>query len=438
MTENNETKEKILSLVEKYYNENFQNKFVAGETFIHCSGKLFDQEEFKLGVESILDGWWTEGRFAEQFEKDLVKFLGVKYIKLVNSGSSANLIALAALTSHLLEEKRLKKGDEVITVAAGFPTTVNPIIQLGMVPVFVDVEIGNYNAAPDEIENAITDKTKAIFMAHTLGNPFNLTKVKELCEKHNLWLIEDCCDALGSEFDGKKVGTFGDIATLSFYPAHHITTGEGGAVFTNDNLLSRAIGSFRDWGKDCWCPPGVDNKCGKRFSQQHGDLPFGYDHKYVFSHLGYNLKLTDMQASIGIAQLCKIDSFIEMRKNNFYELIDFFSKYSDKFYLPESEEGANPSWFGFPLTIREHVGFTREELINFLNDNKVGTRFVFGGNLTKQPYFKNHDVKYRVVGNLKNTDIVMNNSFWIGVQPNLTKEMLEYMKKVFEKFFEGH
>lgn len=436
MDENNETKEKILSLVDQYYSENFQNKFIPGETFIHCSGKLFDNNELRLGVESILDGWWTEGRFAKDFEKKLGEFIGNGQIKLVNSGSSANLVAFAALTSHLLAEKRIKQGDEVITVAAGFPTTLNPIIQLGAVPVFVDVGIDTYNAIPEQIEQAITDKTKAIFLAHTLGNPFNLSKIKELCEKHNLWLIEDCCDALGSTYNGQKVGTFGDISTLSFYPAHQITTGEGGAVFTNNTTIARAAGSFRDWGKDCWCPPGKDNQCGQRFNQQHGELPFGYDHKYVFSHLGYNLKLTDMQAAIGIAQLAKLNSFIEARKNNFKELYDFFSKYEDKFYLPKTEENAEPSWFGFPLTIKEGAGFTRKEIIDFLNNNKVGTRFVFGGNLTKQPYFKNHNVKYRVVGDLKNTDIVMNNSFWIGVQPNITKEMLDYIKQTFEKFLE--
>lgn len=428
-------KKRISELIEQYYSLAFTKKFVAGQTYIPNSGKLFDSEELINGADAVLDGWWTEGRYTTEFSARIAELTGAKHVILTNSGSSANLIAVASLTSHLLGERKVKPGDEIITVAAGFPTTVNPIIQVNAIPVFVDVSLGNYNAIPEQVEKAISKKTKAIFLAHTLGNPFNLKKIKELCEKHNLWLVEDCCDALGSKYNSKKVGTFGDIASLSFYPAHHITTGEGGAVFTNNSTLAKAALSIRDWGRDCWCMPGKDNTCGNRFSQQHGDLPFGYDHKYVYSHIGYNMKMTDLQAAIGLAQLKKLPEFQKTREKNFKELHTFFSKnFSDKFILPESEKEAAPSWFGYPITVKENAGFARKELVDFLDKNKVGSRPVFGGNMIKQPYFKDYDIKYRVVGELKNTDIVMNNTFWIGVQPNITKEMLNYMTEVFMKF----
>jgi len=430
-----DVKKKIFELVKQYYRLAFNRQFIPGQTIIPNSGKLFDSEELINGVDAVLDAWWTEGRFTSEFSAKLGEFLGVEHVHLTNSGSSANLIALSSLTSHLLKERRIKPGDEVIGVAAGFPTTLNPIIQINAVPVFVDVSLGKYNAIPEEIEKAIGKKTKAIFLAHTLGNPFNLKKIKELCEKHNLWLVEDCCDALGSKYDNKKVGTFGDIASLSFYPAHHITTGEGGAVFTNNSELAKAAASIRDWGRDCWCMPGHENTCGKRFTQKHGDLPSGYDHKYVYSHIGYNMKMTDLQASIGLAQLKKLPDFQKAREKNFKELHSFFSKnFSDVLILPESEKEAMPSWFGYPITVKENAGFSRKELVDFLDMNKVGSRPLFGGNLTKQPYFKNYDIKYGAIGKLENTDKVMNNSFWIGVQPSLTPEMLKHVKDTFKKF----
>lgn len=432
-----DTRDKILSLIPKYYEETFKKRFgrfIPGETPVPCSGKLFDEKELIYGVEAILDGWWTDGKYSEEFSRKLKGFLGVKHLALVNSGSSANLLAITSLKSHLLGEKRLKDGDEIITAACGFPTTVNPIIQSGCVPVFVDVEVGTYVPAPEMIEKAITPKTKAIFLAHTLGNPFNLIEVKRLCDKHGLYLIEDCCDALGSTYDDKNVGTFGDIATLSFYPAHHITAGEGGAIFTNNPLLFKIILSMRDWGRDCWCLTGKDNTCGKRFSQQHGELPFGYDHKYVYSHIGYNLKMTDMQAAIGSAQIDKLHSFIDERKKNFKELYSFFERYPDAFILPKHYKEADPSWFGFLLTIKEGSGIDRTDLLVYLDKHKIGTRLLFGGNLTKQPCFLEEDIDYRIVGNLDNTDIVMKNTFWIGVEPLITHDMLEYVKHTFEKY----
>ncbi len=375
-------------------------------------------------VEASLDGWLTTGRFNEEFERKLAAFLGVHRAITVNSGSSANLVAFSALTSPKLGERAIRPGDEVITVAAGFPTTVNPIIQYGAVPVFVDVQIPTYNINVSAIENAINLKTKAIMIAHTLGNPFDLSVIKRLCEKYDLWLVEDCCDALGSTYDSKKVGTFGDVATLSFYPAHHITMGEGGAVFSNNPELMQIAESFRDWGRDCYCPPGKDNTCGKRFCWKLGDLPEGYDHKYTYSHLGYNLKITDMQAACGLAQLEKAPAFIEQRKQNFAFLRKQLADCEEYLILPQATEKADPSWFGFPITLRSNCPISRLDLLTYLEQEKVGTRLLFAGNLTRQPYMKGRN--YRIEGPLTNTDTVMKDTFWIGVQPALTEEMLAW------------
>ncbi|MFM2231294.1 MAG: hypothetical protein RL607_2552 [Bacteroidota bacterium] len=424
----------IASLVSLYAKEQYKEKaFVPGETVIPPSGKLLGEEELQNMVAASLDGWLTTGRFNAEFEKKLAAFLGVKYCLSVNSGSSANLVAFSTLTSPKLGDRAIKKGDEVIGVAAGFPTTVNPIIQFGAIPVFVDVDIKTHNVNADLIEGAITHKTKAIMLAHALGNPFNLEKVVELCKKYNLWLVEDTCDALGAEYDGQKCGTFGDIGTLSFYPAHHMTMGEGGAVFMNNPELKVIAESFRDWGRDCYCPPGCDNTCGCRFEQKHGELPFGYDHKYVYSHSGYNLKITDLQAACGLAQLGKLDFFIKRRRENYNYLRNRLETLSDFLELPEPTPNSNPSWFGFPLTVKSESGITRVELTRFLDNNKIGSRLLFAGNLLKQPYFK--DVDYKVVGELTNTDITMNNTFWIGVQPTLTEEHFEYVANKLEEFF---
>ena len=384
-------------------------------------------------VEASLDGWLTTGRFNNDFEKRLSAFLGVKCLLTVNSGSSANLIAFSTLTSPKLKERSIQKGDEVITVAAGFPTTVNPIIQFGAIPVFVDVKIPTYNINEDLIESAITKKTKAIMLAHTLGNPFNVKKIREICDKYNLWLIEDSCDALGSKFNNQYIGTFGDLATLSFYPAHHITMGEGGAVFTNSKKLERIAESFRDWGRDCYCEPGKDNTCNKRFSWKLGDLPFGYDHKYTYSHLGYNMKITDMQAACGVAQLDRLEGFIKKRRENFNFLFNDLKELEEFLILPKAEENSEPSWFGFPLSLRESSKFNRNELVKYLNFNKIGTRLLFSGNLTKQPYMKN--INFRINENLKNTDLVMENTFWIGLYPGLSKEHLSYAAMKIKFFF---
>jgi CDP-6-deoxy-D-xylo-4-hexulose-3-dehydrase len=380
-----------------------------------------------------LDFWLTAGKFAKQIETEFAKFLGAKYCLLTNSGSSANLLAISALTSPKLGDKQLKIGDEVITVAATFPTTVNPIIQNNLVPVFMDVDVGTYNIQADKIEEALSEKTKAIFLAHTLGNPFNLDKILEICKEYNLWLIEDNCDALGSKYNGKYTGTFGHIATFSFYPAHHITMGEGGALVTNDAQLKRIIESFRDWGRDCWCEPGHDNTCGKRFGWQLGTLPFGYDHKYIYSHVGYNLKITDMQAAIGVEQLKKLPSFIEARKKNFKLIYDGLKKYGKYFILPEVEPEADPSWFGFMLTVRKNAGFTKNNIVKYLEENKIATRMLFAGNIVRHPSFEN--VKYRIYGNLVNTDRIMNDTFWIGVYPGITNEMIDYILGKFDEFF---
>jgi len=432
--ESRNLKKEIFNLVSEYYTEKHKPKqFIPGETYISYAGRVYDEKEIISLVDSALDFWLTAGRFAKQFEEEFAKFLGVKYCILTNSGSSANLLAISTLTSSKLGERRLKPGDEVITTACAFPTTVNPIIQNNLVPVFIDVDIGTYNIQVDKVEDAITKKTKAIFLAHTLGNPFDLDKVLEICKKYNLWMIEDNCDALGSKYDGQYTGTFGSIATFSFYPAHHITMGEGGALVTNDNQLKKLIQSFRDWGRDCWCEPGCDNTCGKRFSWQLGSLPFGYDHKYIYSHIGYNLKITDMQAAVGVAQLMKLSSFIESRKKNFKLLYDGIKKYDKYFILPKIELKADPSWFGFLLTVRKDAGFMRDEIVKYLEDNKIATRMLFAGNIIKNPSFEN--VKYRVYINLKNTDFIMNNTFWIGVYPGLTKEMINYILRKFNEFF---
>ena len=424
----------IAALVSSYAKEQYKVKaFVPGETVIPPSGKLLGEEELQNMVAASLDGWLTTGRFNAEFEKKLATFLGVKYCLSVNSGSSANLVAFSTLTSHKLGDRAIKKGDEVIGVAAGFPTTENPIIQFGAIPVFVDVDIKTHNVNADLIEAAITPKTKAIMLAHALGNPFNLKKVVELCKKYNLWLVEDTCDALGAEYDGQKCGTFGDIGTLSFYPAHHMTMGEGGAVFMNNPELKVIAESFRDWGRDCYCAPGCDNTCGCRFEQKHGDLPYGYDHKYVYSHSGYNLKITDMQAACGLAQLDKLEFFIQRRRENYTYLRSRLETLSDFLELPEPTPNSNPSWFGFALTLKAGAGVTRVELTRFLDKNQIGSRLLFAGNLVKQPYFKN--VQYKVVGDLTNTDITMNNTFWIGVQPALTQEHLDFVADKLEEFF---
>jgi CDP-6-deoxy-D-xylo-4-hexulose-3-dehydrase len=427
-------KNEILSLVNDYSDINFKQKdFVPGISEVPVSGKVIGSLELKNMVEASLDGWLTTGRFNEQFEKKLANFLGIKCLLTVNSGSSANLIAFSTLTSPKLKERAIQKGDEVISVAAGFPTTVNPIVQFGAIPVFVDVKIPTYNIDENLVEAAITKKTKAVMLAHTLGNPFNVKKIKEICEKYNLWLIEDSCDALGSKFDNQNVGTFGDLATLSFYPAHHITMGEGGAVFTNSKKLERIAESFRDWGRDCYCEPGKDNTCNKRFGWQLGDLPFGYDHKYTYSHLGYNMKITDMQAACGLAQLERLEQFIIKRKENFNFLYKNLKNLEEFLILPEVEKNSDPSWFGFPLSLRKNNKFNRNDLIKHLNDSKIGTRLLFSGNLTKQPYMKN--VNFKVQGELKNTDFVMENTFWIGLYPGLLKEQLQYSVLKIKDFF---
>ena len=429
-------REQIFKEVKNYYREikNKKKSFITGETYIPPSGKVLDEDDLINLIDASLDMWLTSGRYAKEFEKQFAEFLGIRYCSLVNSGSSANLIAISALTSYKLGDRRLKPGDEVITVAAGFPTTIAPIIQNRLVPVFIDVELGTYDYDVNQIEKAISDKTKAIFMAHTLGNPFNLDKVLELAKRYNLWVIEDNCDALGAKYRGKYTGTYGHIATFSFYPAHHITMGEGGAVVTDDPELHKIILSYRDWGRDCWCPPGKDNTCGRRFSQQHGELPFGYDHKYVYSHLGYNLKVTDIQAAIGLSQLKKLPKFIEKRQENFRILYEGLKDLENYFILPKATENSEASWFGFILTIKENAPFNRNELINYLEKNKIGTRLLFAGNILRQPAFTNNDIEYKVIDNLKNTDIIMERTFWIGVWPGIDEKMAQYIIDVIKKF----
>jgi CDP-6-deoxy-D-xylo-4-hexulose-3-dehydrase len=406
--------------------------FLPGMSAVPPSGKVIGVEELQNMVEASLDGWLTTGRFNAEFEKKLAAFIGIKYLITVNSGSSANLVAFSTLTSPKLGDRAIQIGDEVIGVAAGFPTTVNPIIQCGAIPVFVDVEPLTHNIDVSKIEAAISPKTKAIMLAHSLGNPFNLDVVTALCKKYNLWLVEDCCDALGTTYRGQMVGTFGDIATLSFYPAHHITMGEGGAVFTNNDELKSIAESFRDWGRDCYCAPGKDNTCGKRFCQKLGALPEGYDHKYTYSHLGYNLKITDMQAACGLAQLEKAPAFIQARKDNFAFLKARLKDCEEFVHLPEPTEHSDPSWFGFPITLKDNCPVTRLDLLTYLDQNKIGTRLLFAGNLTCQPYMLG--ANYRISGDLTNTDNVMNNTFWIGVQPALSRKMLEFAATKIENY----
>lgn len=426
-------REQISKLVDEYAAVALAKQpFVAGLSAVPPSGKVIGAQELKNMVAASLDGWLTTGRFNTEFEKRLAAFIGIKHLITVNSGSSANLIAFNSLTSPRLGERAIKKGDEVIGVAAGFPTTVNPILQFGAIPVFVDIDQLTHNIDTSKIEMAITPKTKAIMLAHSLGNPFNLDVVSALCKKYKLWLIEDCCDALGTTYRGQMVGTFGDIGTLSFYPAHHITTGEGGAVFTRHDELKIIAESLRDWGRDCYCQPGQDNTCGKRFCHKFGDLPQGYDHKYTYTHLGYNLKITDMQAACGLAQLEKVPEFIQARKSNFAFLKERLKVCEEFVSLPVATDHSDPSWFGFPITLKDNCPVTRLDLLTYLDQNKVGTRLLFAGNLTRQPYMAGAD--YRISGDLTNTDYVMNNTFWIGLQPALTREMLEFSASKIESY----
>ena len=424
----------IESFVKKIFKEkNIKKTFIPGETLIPPSGKLIGYEETKNMVLASFDGWLTTGRFNSEFQEKLSKFLNVKHLVTVNSGSSANLLAFSSLTSHLHKDKAIKPGDEVISVAAGFPTTVNPIFQNGAVPVFVDIKLPTYNINEELIEEAITNKTKAIMLAHTLGNPFNVQKVLEICKKYNLWLIEDNCDALGSKFNGQYTGTFGDAATLSFYPAHHITMGEGGAIFTNNNRIKRVVESFRDWGRDCYCEPGVENTCKKRFEWQLGKLPFGYDHKYIYSHIGFNMKITDMQAACGLGQLENLDNFIQKRKTNVLFLKKELSDLQSEIMLPEAEINSEPSWFGFPITLKKESKFKRTDIIKKLTENKIGTRLLFAGNLTNQPAYISKN--FRVQGKLDTTDLIMNNTFWVGIQPAIGEQELSFTAKIIKDFF---
>ena len=409
-----------------------KNKNKINYKKVPVSGKVIGKEEILNAVDACLDGWFTEGRFNKAFEKKMATFLGIKYFLTCNSGSSANLLAISALCSDQLGNKKLNKGDEVITCAMGFPTTINPIIQNGLIPVFLDAKISNYNINENLLEKAITKKTKAIFIAHTLGNPFNIKKIKKFAEKYNLYLIEDCCDALGAEYNEQNVGTFGDIATLSFYPAHHITMGEGGGIFCKSSKLKKIIESIRDWGRDCWCETGCDNTCKKRFDWKLGNLPHGYDHKYTYSNLGYNLKITDIQASIGLAQFSRLEEFINKRRENFLYLNNLLFKLNKHFILPKATPNSNPSWFGFPLTIKSQSKIKRHHLINYLEENGISTRLLFGGNIIKQPYMLNQE--YRVVGNLNVSNKIMNNSFWIGIYPGLRKKHLMHVYNTLEKY----
>ncbi len=434
MKDSAENKRKeILRKTADFYRSAKKRKFIPQDTYIPYAGRVYNERELVSLIDASLDFWLTPGRYAKKFEEGLANFIGVRYCLLTNSGSSANLLAVTALTSPKIGSRRLRPGDEVITTACGFPTTLNPIIQNNLTPVFIDVEPGTYNIKADQIERAVSKRTKAIFTAHTLGNPANIDKIRKLTKKYNLWWIEDNCDSLGSKYRGKYTGSFGDISTCSFYPPHHITMGEGGAVLTDNQLLKRIVLSLRDWGRDCWCGSGQDNTCKKRFAQKFGSLPFGYDHKYVYSHIGYNLNVTDMQAAIGCAQLKKLPYFIKARKKNFSFLYGVFGKYRDYLSLPGTERYADPSWFGFPVLIKEDAPFKRSEIVRYLEDNKIATRMLFGGNLLRQPAYKG--IRYRLSGDLIHTDAIMNNLFWVGVYPGLTKQMLLFIEKTIDKFF---
>ena len=428
----NQLREEIAALVREYYDAAFvPQSFSPGQSSVPVSGKVFDATELEQLVEASLDAWFTTGRFAAEFERDFAAFMGVRCASLVNSGSSANLAAFSCLTSPSLGDRALRAGDEVITVAAGFPTTVNPIIQNGLVPVFVDVQLPTYNVDATQLEAAVSERTRAVVLAHTLGNPFDLDAVMAFANEHNLWVIEDCCDAVGSTYKGRPVGSFGHLATTSFYPAHHITMGEGGCVLTRQPALKKLVDSFRDWGRDCWCDPGKSNTCGRRFDWMIGDLPAGYDHKYIYSHIGYNLKATDMQAAIGLAQLKKLPGFMAARRENFAELYASLKDLDDIFVLPEATANSNPCWFGFPLAVRRDSPFTRNHVVHFLESRKIATRLLFGGNLLRQPAYR--DIRRRVIGDLPNTDFVMNNVFWVGLYPGITQKMLSYMADVFQQ-----
>jgi CDP-6-deoxy-D-xylo-4-hexulose-3-dehydrase len=430
---NNEVKEIELFVKKILENKHKKNTFTPGKTLIPPSGKLIGYEETKNMVLASFDGWLTTGKFNSEFQEKLSNFLKVKHVTTVNSGSSANLLAFSSLTSHLHKDRLIKPGDEVISVAAGFPTTVNPIFQNGAIPVFIDIKLPTYNINEELIEEAITNNTKAIMLAHTLGNPFNISKVLEICKKYNLWLIEDNCDALGSKYNNQFTGTFGDVATLSFYPAHHITMGEGGVVFTNNFRIKRIVESFRDWGRDCYCEPGAENTCKKRFEWQLGKLPHGYDHKYIYTHIGFNMKITDMQAACGLGQLTNLENFIEKRKKNVLFLKEQLSELQDEILLPEAEINSDPSWFGFPITLKKDSKFKRTDIIRKLTENNIGTRLLFAGNLTKQPAYISKN--FKVQGNLDITDLIMTNTFWVGVQPAIGEEELTFVAKIIKNFF---
>lgn len=430
------SRENILQNVSEYFRQSAPKVIIPGQDYIPPSGKVIDEEDLKHLVDSCLDLWFTTGRFSKQFEKKFAEFMEQKHCLIVNSGSSANLVAFATLTSPLLKDKAIKVGDEVITVAAGFPTTVNPIVQHGAIPVFVDIDLHTHQINIDMLEKALSPKTKAIMIAHTLGNPFEAEKIRSFCDKHDLWLIEDCCDAAGAKLNGKMVGTFGHIATVSFYPAHHITMGEGGAVLTSDSKLKKIAESFRDWGRDCWCPTGKDNTCGKRFDWNFDDMPASYDHKYIYTHIGYNLKVSDMQAALGLSQLNKLPKFIEQRKKNFNYLYSKLKDLDSDIMLPKTTPNSEPSWFGFLITIRPDSGIKRKDVINFLEHNKIGTRLLFAGNLVRQPLYKH--IEKRIVGALDNSDIIMSNSFWVGIYPGLNEAHLDYMALKIKEAIKGN
>lgn len=437
MSDYKQLRKEIISKSIEYYQARFAEKeFTPGKSRVNYAGRVFNENEICNAVDASLDFWLTEGRFSEEFSEKISQFLGVEHVLLTNSGSSANLLAFSALTSEKLGDKRLKPGDEVISVAAGFPATVTPIIQYGLIPVFIDVHIPTYNIDVEMMHKAITPKTRCIFIAHTLGNPFNIDAVMQLAREHDLWVIEDNCDAFGSDYKGKKTGSYAHLSTISFYPAHHITTGEGGAICTNDPQLAQLVRAFRDWGRDCYCAGGENNTCGKRFSQIFGNLPPGFDHKYVYSEIGYNMKMTDIQAAIGVAQMDKLSYFCERRKENFKEWYRFFSKFPEYFILPEATEGADPAWFAFIVTLKESAPFKRDELTGYLNSKLVETRNLFAGNMTKQPGFMSRN--YRIAEHLNNTDYIMNNTFFLGTYPGLTKEMFNYTEEVLSSFVSNH